>query len=194
MSLMSTPSEKSSLISFVLIILFIVLPIRFFVAKPFIVSGTSMYPNFDSWHYLIIDEFTYQFMHEPERGDVIVMRYPLDTSRYFIKRVIGLPGETIRILGSTVTIINADHPEGFVLDEPYVAAENRASNEMEITLRDAEYFVMGDNRKASADSRYWGPLPTQDIIGRAFVRLFPFTDAEFFPASIEKFGVEKLGL
>lgn len=190
---MGTSTEKSSLISFILIILFIVLPIRFFVAKPFIVSGTSMSPNFESWHYLIIDELSYRF-DTPSRGDVVVMRYPLDTSRYFIKRVIGLPGETVRITGSTVTIINKEHPSGFALIEPYVAEANEAYNELEITLRDTDYFVMGDNRRASADSRYWGPLPKEDIIGRAYVRLFPFTQIELLPAAIQDFGIETLGL
>lgn len=186
---MKSSVEKTdfSLLSFIVVVLAIVLPIRFFVAKPFIVSGTSMYPNFDSWHYLIIDEFTYLFLHEPERGDVIVMKYPLDTSRYFIKRIVGLPGETVRILGSTVTIINAEHPEGFILKEPYVAPENQSDNEMQITLQPTDYFVMGDNRKASADSRYWGPLPRTDIVGRAFLRLFPFTAIETFPAALDDF-------
>lgn len=190
---MSNSTEKSSLISFVLIILFIVLPIRFFVAKPFIVSGTSMSPNFESWHYLIIDELSYRF-NAPVRGDVVVMRYPLDTSRYFIKRVIGLPGETVRINGSTVTIINKENPRGFSLVEPYIAEANSAYNELEITLRDTDYFVMGDNRRASADSRYWGPLPKEDIIGRAYLRLFPFTQIDYLPAAIQDFGIEKLGL
>jgi signal peptidase I len=179
--------ESASLLSFILIVLAIVLPIRYFVAKPFIVSGTSMYPNFDSWHYLIVDEFTYIFVREPQRGEVIVMKYPLDTSRYFIKRVIGLPGETVKISGSTVTIVNAEHPEGFTLEEGYVAPENMTQNEMSFTLQPTDYFVMGDNRRASADSRYWGPLPRVDIVGRAFVRLFPFTQIELFPASLEKF-------
>jgi signal peptidase I len=177
-----------SLLWFIVTVLAIVLPIRYFVAKPFIVQGTSMYPNFDSWHYLIVDEFTYIFLHEPERGDVVVMRYPLDTSRYFIKRVIGLPGETVRIHGSQVTIVNATHPDGFTLAETYVAPENASSNEMTVTLRDTDYFVMGDNRAASADSRYWGPLPRADIVGRAFLRLFPFTQMNVFPASLEKFS------
>lgn len=186
---MTHGAEKKdfSLLWFIVTVLAIVLPIRFFVAKPFIVSGTSMYPNFDSWHYLIVDEFTYLFLHEPQRGDVVVMKYPLDTSRYFIKRVIGLPGETVHISGSTVSIVNAEHPEGFTLAETYVDPDNVATNEMSVTLRESDYFVMGDNRRASADSRYWGPLPREDIVGRAFVRLFPFTMIDLFPAKKESF-------
>lgn len=177
-----------SLVSFILIVLAIVLPIRFFVAKPFIVSGTSMYPNLDSWHYLIVDQFTYLFLDTPKRGDVVVMKYPLDTSRYFIKRVIGLPGETVNITGSTVTIVNTEHPEGFTLAEGYISPENMTDNELSVTLQATDYFVMGDNRRASADSRYWGPLPADHIVGRALVRLFPFTKIELFPASLDKFS------
>jgi signal peptidase I len=176
-----------SLLTFILIVLAIVIPIRIYVAKPFIVSGASMYPNLDSWHYLIVDQLSYHF-REPERGEVVVMLYPVDNSTYFIKRIIGLPGETVRISGSTVTIINKDNPSGFILDEPYVAAENHTVNEQEMHLQSTDYFVMGDNRKASADSRYWGPLPRSNIVGRAFIRLFPFTQIGILPASLGSFS------
>jgi signal peptidase I len=181
----SRKEKNLSLVSFILTVVLIVVPIRLFIAKPFIVSGTSMYPTFDSWHYLIIDELTYQ-LNAPKRGDVIVMKYPLDTSRYFIKRIIGLPGETVILDGSVVTIKNAAHPQGLALQEPYVHDEQKSDDHMVIELKDDEYFVMGDNRKASADSRYWGTLPTKDIVGRAFVRLFPFSLIEYMPGAIEK--------
>ena len=184
MSVNAVREEKKelSLLSFILIVIAIVLPVRFFIAKPFIVSGTSMSPTFESWHYLIIDQVTYK-LSEPARGDVIVMRYPLDTSRYFIKRIIGLPGETVIIEGSDVTIKNAAHPEGIKLVEPYIAEENKTENHLVVTLSDNEYYVLGDNRGASADSRYWGTLPKNDIVGRAFVRLFPFTQIGYLPGA-----------
>lgn len=183
--MISRDRESSlSLVVFVFVVLCIVLPVRFFVAKPFIVSGLSMYPTFDSWHYLIIDQLSYR-IHDPRRGDVIVMKYPLDPGRYFIKRIIGLPGETVVLAGKVVTIQNTAHPEGMVLNETYLDPANLTENLMQITLKDNEYFVMGDNRAASADSRYWGPLPRADIVGRAYVRLFPFTKIDYLPGATQ---------
>ncbi len=173
-------SNKSTL-TFIIILALIVIPVRVFVAKPFIVSGESMYPSFDTFHYLIIDQLTYRFA-EPQRGDVIVFRYPQDTTRFFIKRIIGLPGETV-ILDNYDTIIeNDEYPDGFTLPEPYVLSDHQLSSHMRVTLESDEYFVMGDNRAASSDSRYWGALEKQHISGRAFVRLFPFTQIGVSPA------------
>jgi signal peptidase I len=183
----STPTEKnqeqSSILSLIItgvLLLSFILFVRFYIAKPFIVSGLSMYPTFNSWHYLIIDEFTYNFKREPERGEVIVFHYPGDTSRFFIKRVIGLPGETVSIDGHTVTI-NGD----FILDEPYVIEAKQKRDTIEMTLAAGEYFVLGDNRKESADSRYWGPLEREHIVGRALTRLFPFTLIDWLPGEVQ---------
>lgn len=173
-------SSMRSLILFALLVLIIVLPIRLYVAKPFIVSGASMHPTFDTWHYLIIDQLTYHF-EKPQRGDVVVFNYPQNPSRFFIKRVIGLPGETVQLNGTAVTIFNDEHPDGFSLDEPYVADENAKESHLVMELGDNEYFVLGDNRKASADSRYWGPLEEYRIVGRAYLRLFPFASAGVLP-------------
>ena len=173
-------TSLKSLILFAVLVMVIVLPIRLFIAKPFIVSGTSMFPTFDTWHYLIIDQISYRF-NEPERGDVIVFRFPQDPSRFFIKRIIGLPGEKVVLSGNTVTIFNDESTEGFVLDEPYVSDENKKASNSVSNLGDNEYFVMGDNRAASSDSRYWGPLEDNRITGRAFVRLFPFNSIGTYP-------------
>ena len=167
------------ILRFSLIALLIVLPIRMFIAQPFIVSGASMDTTFATGQYLIVDQVTYHF-GTPQRGDIIVFRYPRDTSKFFIKRVIGIPGDTISIDGNTVTITNAEHPEGVVLDEEYVLSMS-PSGKLEEILQDEEYFVMGDNRDASSDSRVWGILKQDNIIGRALVRLFPLTTAEFLP-------------
>jgi signal peptidase I len=184
MSVNAVREEKKelSLLSFILIVIAIVVPVRLFIAKPFIVSGTSMSPTFESWHYLIIDQVTYQ-LREPARGEVIVMRYPLDTSRYFIKRIIGLPGETVIIEGTTVIIKNEQYPDGLSLTEPYIADVNKSENHIVTQLAENEFFVLGDNRGASADSRYWGTLPRKDIVGRAYVRLFPFTQINYLPGA-----------
>lgn len=176
-------ASARTIILFALIVLMIVLPIRLFIAKPFIVSGTSMYPTFDTWHYLIIDQLTYRF-DEPERGDVVVFRFPQNPSRFFIKRIIALPGESIAIDGTTVTITNDASPDGFVIDEPYILDENARSANLTLTLGDDEYFVMGDNRRASADSRYWGALERERIVGRAYVRLFPPDAVEILPGDV----------
>jgi len=171
--------DEASLLSLIItgvIMLAIVLLIRTYIAKPFIVSGVSMYPTFDSWHYLIIDEYTYNFSRDPQRGEVIVFHYPGDPSRFFIKRIIGLPGETVSIKGYNVSI-NGNTP----LIEPYIIDTKKKRDTMEITLEDDEYFVLGDNRKESADSRYWGPLKREFIVGRPLTRLFPFNKIDWTP-------------
>jgi signal peptidase I len=173
----------SEIIRFSLIALLVVLPIRIFIAQPFIVSGASMEVTFSTGEYLIIDQVTYQF-EEPERGDVIVFRYPRDPSKFFIKRVIGLPGDSISINGRSVTITNEAYPNGVKLDEPYVL-DMSPQSPIEETLSEDEYFVMGDNRNASSDSRMWGVLQEDKIIGRAYLRLFPLSEFEFFPGDYD---------
>lgn len=186
-----TPSEaqepeKSSLAEiarFALIALIIVLPIRWYVAQPFIVSGASMEETFHNNDYLIVDQISYRF-EGPKRGDVIIFKYPRDHSKYFIKRLIGLPGDTVVIDGSDVIIKNSENPEGIKLDESYAAlGENRFDQTTE--LGEDEYFVMGDNRDHSSDSRVWGILKKEEIVGRAVVRLLPPKGLGLMPGAIE---------
>jgi len=176
------------LLSYVLTALIIVVPIRMFIAQPFVVNGASMDTTFLNGEYLIIDEISYRF-GEPARGDVIVFRYPLDPKKYFIKRVIGLPKETVSITNQTITIKNEVHPQGFTLDESYTHSETVGT--LDTTLGDSEYFVMGDNRILSSDSRSWGPLPEENIVGRPIMRLYPFSRIEFQPGA-EEFLEENL--
>ncbi len=152
--------------------------IQAFIIRPFIVSGTSMDPVIQNGQYLIIDEVTYHF-HGPQRGDVIVFKAPPEPAKYYIKRVIGLPGETVKIKDGKVTIINTAHPEGFALDEPYITHISTDSGTY--TVPADEYFVMGDNRSGSYDSRSWGFLPDANIRGRALVRLLPINTASILP-------------
>lgn len=166
------------LLKFALIAAVIVLPLRLFIAKPFIVSGASMEPTFDTGQYLIVDELSYRFI-EPERGDVVIFRYPRDPSQYFIKRVIGLPGETVRIERGEVSVTDAAGEE-LALDESYITHRGNGAD-MNVTLGDGEYFVMGDNRPESSDSRIWGVLPRENIVGRAFARLLPLQQIGIFP-------------
>lgn len=141
-------------VRFTVIVILIALPIRYWVAQPFIVSGASMEPTFKNGDYLIVDEFSYHF-RGPEKGEVVIFRYPLNPSKFFIKRVIGIPGDTVEIKGGKVT-----------LDE-------------------GEYFVLGDNRDGSSDSRIWGSLNEDLIVGRALVRLWPVTKADILPGQNE---------
>ncbi len=168
-------------IKFFILAVVVVAPIRFFIAQPFIVQGASMDPTFATGQYLIVDEITYRF-DEPKRGDVIVLRYPKDPKKFFIKRLVGLPGDTLTIKNGVVSIATEEISESFVLDEPYVTYSKTDNKDDEvITLSDNEYFVMGDNRAASLDSRTWGVLPQDLIVGRALLRLFPINTASFFP-------------
>ena len=186
MSTLETPeAEKKTsslyeLAQFALIALIIVIPVRMFIAQPFIVSGESMENTFHTGEFLIIDEITYRF-EAPKRGEVIVFRYPKDPSKFFIKRIIGLPGETIDIQGDVVKITNKDGIET-TLKEPYIKSMARNTSLTE-TLGDREYFVMGDNRDASSDSRVWGVLNSDRIVGRALFRLFPFSKIDVFPGN-----------
>jgi len=182
--LKKNPKEKSGgtweVVKFFVLAAIIVIPIRMYIAQPFIVSGASMDTTFASGEYLIVDEISYRFI-DPERGDVIIFRSPQDPSQYFIKRIIALPGETIRIAGNgnAPIIINAENLDGFLLNEPYTSS--RRDGFLTRTLGNEEYFVMGDNRAASSDSRVWGPVERDLIIGRAFFRLFPVAKASILP-------------
>jgi signal peptidase I len=137
-------------IKFTLIAVLIVVPIRLWIAQPFIVNGASMEPTFENGDYLIVDELSYN-VRKPEKNEVIIFHYPLDPSKYFIKRVEGLPGEKITINGK------------------------------EIVLGEDSYYVLGDNRGASSDSRIWGPVKEDLIVGRALIRLWPFNKITVMP-------------
>jgi len=166
------------IIQFTLIAVLIVLPFRLFIAQPFVVNGESMFPTFHNGDYLIVDQLSYHFK-TPDRGSVVIFRYPYEPSKFFIKRIIGLPGETVAINQGIVTITNAEYPEGLTLDNSYVTEES--PDNLTITLTDTEYFVMGDNRSGSSDSRAWGPLDEEFLIGRPLVQLLPVTDLGVFP-------------
>ena len=160
-------------IKFVIIAVIIVVPIRLWVAQPFIVSGSSMVPNFENGEYLIVDEFSYHF-REPQRGEVIIFRFPQDPSRFFIKRIIGLPGEKVEMKNDNIHIYNEEFPEGMTIEESYLADDLKTGNGLIMILDENEYFVLGDNRSMSSDSRIWGSLDKDLVIGRAWIRLWPF--------------------
>lgn len=183
------PRQKSThvlrdLVVFVVIAIIVVIPIRMYVAQPFVVSGSSMYPTFKNGQYLIVNELSYHFTN-PKRGDIIIFRYPLDPSQYFIKRVIGLPGEKLTITGSNVTICKnpPSCSTSFTLNEPYILPADKSQNMMSVTLGPNQYFVMGDNRIASSDSRIWGPVPRNLIVGTPLFRLYPFNSIGVSPGT-----------
>jgi signal peptidase I len=176
------------IIKIVALAFIIIVPIRVFLFQPFFVQGASMEPNFEDGQYLIVNEFGYKETNvgvsnsilkvEPfkriERQKVIVFRFPLDTSKFFIKRVIGLPGEKIEVKNGQVKIYNSENPDGIVLnEEAYLKSSVRTNGDITETLKDNEYFVMGDNRMFSSDSRSWGPITKKNVIGEVLMRAWP---------------------
>lgn len=153
--------------------------VRYFLVQPFFVEGASMEPNFETGEYLLIDEVSYYF-RSVERGEVVVFHYPLDTSKYYIKRVIGLPGETVEIKNGKVFIYNDKNPNGFSVDEKYLPEKLITDGQLKKKLGNNEYFVLGDNRSRSSDSRIWGALSKDDIVGRTWIRAWPIGRAEVF--------------
>ena len=168
------------LVKVFLIAAVIIVPVRYFVVQPFFVRGSSMEPNFHNGEYLVIDELSYRF-REPARGEVIVFRFPNDPKQFFIKRIVGLPGDTVTVDDGVVTIQNAEFPQTVQLDETaYLPEAPRTGGDTSLSLEDKEYFVLGDNRAASSDSRSWGALPRKSIIGRAWLRAWPVQRAAWF--------------
>ena len=158
-----------------LVALIAVAAIKYFLIQPFIVNGASMEPAFFDGDYLLVDEVSYHF-EQPERGDVIVFKSPQDPSVYFIKRVIGLPGETVSVDNNAVTI------DGKKLDEKYISGGilDDWSGHVTFKLTSQQYFTLGDNRSNSFDSRYWGPLDKSAIIGLVRLRLWPPKSIQLF--------------
>ncbi|MEK7612467.1 MAG: signal peptidase I [Patescibacteria group bacterium] len=153
--------------------------IRTFLVQPFLVSGASMEPNFSNGNYLLVDEITYH-LREPKRGEIIVFRYPLDKEVFFIKRIIGIPGERVVSRNGSIQIISDN--QTITLNEPYLPSDDSENGNFDITLHANQYFAMGDNRAHSFDSRNWGAVDREDIIGIARIRIFPFSQFDVFEA------------
>jgi len=159
----------------------IIVPIRYFLIQPFFVKGASMEPNFHDKEYLVIDELSYRFS-SPERGQVIVFRYPRNPQEYFIKRIIGLPGETVQIKDGKVVIFNNANPEGRPLTEDYLPSDLITYNqdELKVVVGPDEYYVLGDNRGASKDSRYFGAVNKSFVTGKVLFRGWPLQEITIF--------------
>lgn len=170
-----------------LLAMVIIVPIRYFIAQPFFVRGASMEPNFHNGEYLVIDQLSYR-LSQPKRDDVIVFRYPLDESQFFIKRIIGLPGDEVIVGNSEITIKNSAYPNGVVLNESqYLSSDVNTGGQMDVRLGSDEYFVLGDNRPSSSDSRVWGLVQRSEIVGRVWVRAWPFDRLTIFHAIVPSF-------
>ena len=157
----------------VFVSLLIVIPVRFFLFEPFIVMGASMEPNFQQGNYLIVDRFSYRF-REPKRGEIVVFNIHQGINRRYIKRIIGLPGETIQIENGQVIIFNQGEKQ-LLNESDFLFLNTQTPGNIEIILDKNEFFVLGDNRIFSSDSRHWGSLDKEKIIGRVVVRAWPFT-------------------
>ena len=158
----------------VVIALVIVVPLRVFIFQPFLVRGDSMVPTYHNGDYLIVDQISYRF-NDPERGDVIVLKFPFDPSQRFIKRIAGLPGESVEVKDGKVVVygVNEEGKEARVLDESgYLPSDLQTPGSLRLDLKEKEYFVLGDNRPFSSDSRKWGVLSEDLIIGKVLVNVF----------------------
>lgn len=157
----------------------IFLALYLFLVRPHQVRGDSMLPNFHDGEYLLTEMVSYNLLrHPPVRGEVIVFRSPEQPNLDFIKRVVALPGERLKIQNGDVFIINSEHPEGFLFDESYL--ENGTVTQGRRTIKEGEifstgdgYVVFGDNRERSSDSREWGVIRREDIIGNVWLRYWP---------------------
>jgi len=168
----------------------VILPIRVFLFQPFFVQGASMEPNFEDGQYLIVNELGYKetdlkiakvkSFKEIERGDVVVFRYPRNPSQFFIKRIVGLPGERVKVEDGKVFIYNSENPDGFQLEEKYLPEGLSTNGSDDYQVKDDEYYVMGDNRHHSSDSRVWGPVNKSEIVGRVLLRAWPLNKINLF--------------
>lgn len=163
----------------VLVSLAIIIPVRYFLIQPFYVKGASMEPNFEDHQYLIVDELSYRF-RAPERGEVVVFRYPLSPKDHFIKRIIGLPGDKLEFNDNEIKVYNKQFPDGLVLKEPYITRLMTAKMNKTVLVGDNEFYLLGDNRPESMDSRSFGAVKKSAITGRVFFRGWPIDKVGFF--------------
>ncbi len=182
--LLEEDEAPASLLLWIIGIIILVKLVQGFLIQPFIVDGASMLNTYHNQDFLLVDKLSYHLV-KPERGDVMIFKlYENNNNPYegkhLIKRVIGLPGERVVVHNGVTTIYNVDNREGFILDEPYVIYKDE-NKDVDITLDDHHYFVMGDNRAQSYDSRDWGALDQLHIRGQVLFRIYPFKQIGYEP-------------
>jgi signal peptidase I len=182
--LLEEDEAPSSLLTWIVGIIILVKLVQGFLIQPFIVDGASMLPTYHNQEFLLVDKLSY-YLHKPSRGDIMIFKlYENNNNPYegkhLIKRVIGLPGERVVVHNAVTTIYNKENPAGFILPEPFVTYKDPIKD-VDITLDDHHYFVMGDNRAQSYDSRDWGPLDEVNIKGQVLFRLYPIKSAGYEP-------------
>ena len=168
--------SPAKLLLLIIAILIIVKVIQGFIIQPFLVDGGSMLPNLESGELLIIDKLSFD-VNNLKHGDVIVFRHvknDIYDGQFFIKRLIGIPGDRVVVKNGSTIIFNKENPNGEILDEKFVKYPDFQKN-MDLTLSEGEYIAFGDNRAESYDSRSWGIVYKKDIAGKAVFRLFPFS-------------------
>ncbi len=184
MKLLEEDEAPASLLIWIIGIIIVVKLIQAFLIQPFIVDGGSMLPTYHNQEFLLVDKLSYK-ISEPKRGDVIIFRLYENQKnpyqgKYLIKRVIGKPGERVSVINGVTTIYNKENPQGFIIEEPFVSYKE-TSKDVDILLDEDHYFVMGDNRSQSYDSRDWGPLDASQIKGQVLFRVYPFGSASYEP-------------
>lgn len=184
-------SDKEEALSFfcevikvVVLALAIIVPVRYYLFQPFFVKGASMEPTFNDGDYVLIDELTYRF-RDFARGEIVVFRAPQDRSQFYIKRVIGLPGEQIEIRNNQITIFNKENPKGLILNESnYLDPSMLTLGNLKEKIGQNEVFVLGDNRLHSSDSRLWGLVDKKLVTGRVLIRAWPLNQIKKFEPAV----------
>lgn len=160
------------------VVVLLALAIRLFIVQPFIVEGQSMQPTFENSDYLITEKVSYT-LRAPQRGEIVIFHPPDNSSVNYIKRIVGLPGDRVEIKDGSI-YINSQK-----IDEPYLTSNEQTktvAKDLDIKLKEDEYFVLGDNRNHSRDSREIGPVPKQNIVSKIWVRLLPLNSVNAFAA------------
>lgn len=159
----------------IVVILAIMVMIYLFIMSPQEINGASMEPNFHNGQYILTNKIEYK-LREPKRGDVVIFKSPRNKDIDYIKRIIGEPGDRVMLKAGSYYVNGTRLNEPYLTPNTYISAGNYLREEYEVTIPKGQYFVSGDNRGHSSDSREFGPIPKDDFIGKAFFRYWPFSE------------------
>lgn len=164
------------LLQSVVVVMAIFVMIYLFIISPQEISGQSMYPTFESGEYIFTNKVEYK-LHDPARGDVVVFKSPKNKNIDYIKRIIGIPGDQVKLVNGLYYVNGVQVNQSYLPPELYTSPGLFLRENEEITVPAGQYFVSGDNRPHSLDSREFGTIPKADIIGKAFLRYWPIDKA-----------------